>query len=101
MKARGGAQGSARSCVSFVVRELLRIEAQQRRDAECIRDALEEHGADLDRDARVVLVPDSGGGDVLTALLGALHACLEDHQIASVNVTVDEQTYVMQGAASE
>ena len=78
--------------------EVLRIEAQRRRDAECIRDALEEHGAGLDCDDTVVLVPDSGEGEMLTAILGALHACLDDHQIASVKVTVDEQTYVMQSS---
>ena len=80
--------------------EVLRIEAQQRRDAECIRDALERHGADLDHDDPVVLVPDSGEGDVLSAVLGALHSCLEDERIASVKVTVDEQTYVMQGGTT-
>ena len=80
--------------------EVLRIEAQQRRDAECIRDALHEHDADLAHDDPVVLVPDSGEGDVLSAVLGALHSCLEDEQIASVKVTVDKQTYVMQGATT-
>jgi hypothetical protein len=50
--------------------EVLRIETQQRRDAECIRDALSGHGADLDHDDLVVLIPDSGEGEMLTALLG-------------------------------
>jgi hypothetical protein len=83
------------------VGDVLRIGAARPVDADCIVDALREHGAELERDGRswIVLVPDSGEGDVLTTVLGALHACLEEHEISSVKVTVDEQTYVMQGAA--
>jgi hypothetical protein len=40
------------------------IEAQHRRDAECIRNALDGHDADLDYDGPVVLVPNSGDGHV-------------------------------------
>ena len=81
------------------MRELLRIEAQQRRDAECIWDALQEHGPLLDPDGRALLVPDNGNGEVLKAVLCALHACLEEHRIPSVKVTVSETTYVMPGSA--
>ena len=75
----------------------MRIEAQHSRDAECIRDALEDHGAVTTRHGRVVLLPHSGDDDVLMTVLTALHACLKDHEIAAVKVTVDGHTYLMQG----
>ena len=77
---------------------VLRIEAQHSRDAECIRDALEDHGATSTRHGRVVLLPHSGDGDVLMTVLTALHACLKDDEIAAVKVIVDEHTYLMRAS---
>jgi hypothetical protein len=66
----------------------------------CIAEALAEEGAALEEDdaSCAVLVPDNGHAGALTSVLGAVQACLDRHEIRSIKVTVDEQTYVMEGS---
>jgi hypothetical protein len=81
--------------------DVLRIAAGERADALCIADALASHHAGLEFDdpAWVVVVQAVNSAVLLTEVLDAVSACLQEHTIASVTVTVDEQTYVMEGAA--
>jgi hypothetical protein len=47
--------------------------------------------------AFAVVVPTAAEGEMFTALLTALKACLDENEIPSVSVTLGEQSYVMEG----
>jgi len=80
------------------VEDVLRIEAAQRTDAECIAGALAEYGASVEPSGAVVIVTGMGRGTLVTTVLDALKACLDANAIAPVKVSIDDQHYVMEGA---
>jgi hypothetical protein len=80
------------------VEDVLRIEAAQRTDAECIADVLAEYDASVEPNGAVVIVTRMGSGTLLTAVLDALKACLDANAIAAVKVSIDDQHYVMEEA---
>jgi len=79
----------------------LRIGVARLEDAECISDALGGSGSEVadDDGAFTVVIPRPAEREMVTALLSALKTCLDENAIASVRVTVDEQSYVMEGTA--
>jgi hypothetical protein len=81
------------------VEDVLRIEAAQRADAECIADALAEYNASVEPKGAVVIVTGMSSGTLVTAVLDALKACLDANAIAPVKVSIDDQHYVMEEAA--
>jgi hypothetical protein len=79
----------------------LRIGTARLEDAECISQALSQYGAEAeaeDGSSAVVLVP-AAPVDALPDVLTALKVCLDTNAIASVKVSVDAQSYVMEGAS--
>ncbi len=78
--------------------DVLRIEAAQRADAECIADALADYDASVGPNGSVVLVTGMSSGTLLTAVLDVLKECLDANAIAAVKVSIDDQHYVMEGA---
>jgi hypothetical protein len=69
-------------------------------DAECVCDALREYGSEVEQHEGgpwVVHVAELADGSDFTAVLAALKSCLDENEIASVKVTIDEQSYVMEG----
>lgn len=81
------------------VADILRIEASERADAQCIADALAEYAARLESDGEssVVLVGLIRGGAMLLGLLAALKSCLDANGTGAVTLTVDDRHYVMEG----
>jgi len=77
----------------------LRIETSARSDAECVADQLAGYGPRVDQcgDKCTVVVPAGVSHAVLTGVLDALQACLDDRDIASVKVTMDSRSYMMEG----
>jgi hypothetical protein len=76
----------------------LRIQTTAEADARCIAEALREYDATVevgDNDNWHVNLLESGPD--YTVLLGALQACLELHGIASVQVVMSDNTYLMEG----
>jgi hypothetical protein len=61
--------------------------------------ALSHYGSQVepDDDAWAVLIPAPAEASMLAALLRALEDCLDENEIRSVKVTIDEQSYVMEG----
>jgi hypothetical protein len=80
------------------VEDVLRIEAAQRADAECIADALAEYNASVEPNGAVVIVTGMSSGTLVTAVLDALKACLDANAIVAAKVSIDDQHYVMEGA---
>jgi hypothetical protein len=79
----------------------LRIQTTAEADARCIADALGEYGATVeagDNDNWHVNLSERSPD--YTALLGALQDCLDLHGIASVQVVLSGQTYLMTPLAS-
>jgi hypothetical protein len=81
------------------VEDGLRIGVARHEDAECVSDALKEYGSEIEDDhgAFAVVIPTAVEGEMFTALLSALKACLDENEIPSVSVTLGEQSYVMEG----
>ena len=79
----------------------LRIQTTAEADARCIADALREYVATVEAgDNDIWLVELSDRGPNHTALLGALQDCLDFHGIASVQIVMSDQTYLMEGASA-
>jgi hypothetical protein len=81
------------------MRRDLRIHTPRQVDAECVCDALREYGSEVERDGRlwVVVLSEPPGGPEFTLVLAALKTCLDENEIASVKVTVDDHSYAMEG----
>ena len=81
------------------VGEGLRVGTARPEDAECVSAALSEYGSEVEpgNGAWAVVIKAPAEAEMLTALLGALKACLDKNEIASVTVTIGEQSYVMEG----
>jgi hypothetical protein len=80
----------------------LRIGTARLEDAECVSRALSEYDAQVeaeDGSSEVVVVVAAPVGAMLGDLLTALKACPDENEIASVEVTVDAQSYVMVGTS--
>jgi hypothetical protein len=82
--------------------DVLRIATSDRADAICIAEALPSHDArvEFEDPCWVVVVPAVKSGVVLTGVIAAVSACLDELSVAAVTVTIDEQTYIMEGAAT-
>ena len=80
------------------IADTLRIAATRRADATCIAAALAEYESriETERGGWVVVVPAVVSNAVPTAVLDALQSCLHGSEVASVKVTVDGRTYVME-----
>lgn len=76
---------------------VLRIEAAQPADAECIATALAAYDASVEPQGSVVLVTRMSSGTVIAAVFDALKVCLDANAIAAVTVSFDDQHYVMEG----
>jgi hypothetical protein len=76
----------------------LRIAATKRADATCIAAALAdfESRIETEHDEWVVVVPAVVSNALTTAVLDALQSCVHDSEVASVRVTIDGHTYVME-----
>ena len=68
------------------------------KNAECIADALGQYGSKIDpaEDAWTVVISAPPEGPVVSDLLSALKACLDENEIPSVRVTLEDQSYVME-----
>jgi hypothetical protein len=77
----------------------LRIHTSRQVDAECVCDALREYGSQVEQEGRrwVVIVSEPPGGPEFTLVLAALKTCLDENEIASVKVMIDDRSYVMEG----
>lgn len=76
----------------------VRITTTERRDAECIGDALIEYGSEVEQDrGRWAVHLSASGASDLTAVLTALKRCLDENAIATVKVSIDGDAYVMEG----
>jgi hypothetical protein len=80
------------------VADALRIAASKRADATCIAAALAEFESRIETEHGewVVVVPAVVSNAVTTAVLDALQSCLHGSEVASVKVTLDGRTYVME-----
>ena len=75
-----------------------RIGTGRPEDAECIAGALGEFGSKIEpaEDAWSVVISAPPEGPLVNDLLSALKACLDENDIPSVRVTLDDQAYVME-----
>jgi hypothetical protein len=82
---------------------VLQVATESLEDAECIADALAKHEPQIEcvDGSWVLVLTTTSERVVLPALLGALKACLDEHAIPMVKVTLDGRTYTMQGALGE
>ena len=81
------------------VAKTLRVATARQDDAECVSAALSNYESEVESEdgAWAVVIPAPAEASMLSALLRALEDCLDENQIPSVTVTIDEQTYVMEG----
>jgi uncharacterized membrane protein len=81
------------------MRQDVRITTDKKADAECISDALIEHGSEVEREGKRWTVQVlAATAPELTAVLAALKNCLDENAIALVKVTIDGRAYAMEGA---
>jgi thiamine biosynthesis lipoprotein ApbE len=80
------------------MREGVRITTDKRADAGCISEALVDFGSEVKREGKrwAVQVTAPSAPEV-TAALAALKNCLDETAIAFVKITIDGQTYAMEG----
>jgi hypothetical protein len=78
--------------------DALRIAATKRADATCIAAALADYESRIETEQGewVVVVPAVVSNALTTAVLDALQSCLHGSEVASVTVTLDGRTYVME-----
>jgi len=78
----------------------LRIGIGRHEDAQCVADALSQYGSRIEHEeeAWAVVIPPPPEGSMVNDLLTALKACLDENEIPSVRVAVDDQSYVMEGS---
>jgi hypothetical protein len=81
------------------MRRGLRVHTSRQIEAECVCDALREYGSEVEQEGRlwVVTVSEPPEGSEFTLVLAALKTCLDENEIASVKVTIDDQSYAMEG----
>jgi hypothetical protein len=77
----------------------LRIHTSRQVEAECVSAALREYGSAVQQDGTVwvVIVSEPPRGSEFTLVLAALKTCLDENEIASVRVTMGDQSYAMEG----
>jgi hypothetical protein len=90
-----------RNCPIYVcMRQGVCITTGKKDDAECIHEALNAYGSELEREGRrwAVWLSSTNAPEQLTSVLSALKTCLEENGICLVTVTIDGQSYVMECA---
>jgi hypothetical protein len=77
----------------------LRIHTSRQVEAECVCDALREYETEVEQEGGLwmVIISEPPAGPEFTLVLSALKTCLDENEIASVKVTIDGQSYVMEG----
>jgi hypothetical protein len=84
--------------MNVVMRQGVQVTTTRKQDAECISHALGQYGGTMKRHGRRWLVELSAAeGDALPDLLRALKHCLDENEIAAVEVELDGQAYPMEG----
>jgi hypothetical protein len=80
------------------IADALRIAATKRADATRIAAALADYESRIETEQGewVVVVPAVVSNALTTAVLDALQSCVHDSEVASVKVTIDGRTYVME-----
>jgi hypothetical protein len=80
------------------IADALRIAATKRADATRIAAALADYESRIETEHGewVVVVPAVVSNALTTAVLDALQSCVHDSEVASVKVTIDGRTYVME-----
>jgi hypothetical protein len=80
------------------IADALRIAATKRADATRIAAALADFESRIETEHGewVVVVPAVVSNALTTAVLDALQSCVQESEVASVKVTIDGRTYVME-----